>query len=184
MRYSLLRTGYTLLLIALAGCAGAPPPDSAVARAPVIFDSKQTGAIVGEQPRPAVQTFAAPPTMVWSALRKVLLDLEIPVTVENPTTHQIGNPSFYKARRMAGEPMETFIDCGMGMVGPKAASYRIYMSLLTTITSDGKSTTAQTMLLPVGQDMSGGAADRISCTTNGKFERLMLERVKSALGTP
>jgi hypothetical protein len=175
---------YTLLLLVLAGCAGAPPPDSAVARAPVIFDSKQTGAVVGEQPRPTVQTYTAPPAMVWTAIRKVLLDFEIPVTLENPTSHQIGNPSFYKTHRLAGESIEGFIDCGMGMVGPKAASYRIYMSLLTTVTSDGKTTTAQTMLVPVGQDMSGGAADRISCTTNGKFERLMLDHVKSALGTP
>jgi hypothetical protein len=174
-----------VVVVVVCACAGSPSPDTSVARPPVIFESRETGTLLGEQPHPSVQVFSAPPTMVWNALRKVHLDLEIPVTVDNPVAHQIGNASFAKSRRLAGQPMESFIDCGNGMDGPKASSYRIYMSLLTTVTSDGKgTTTAQTMLIPTGQDMSGGAADRIPCATNGKFEQLFLGRVKSALGTP
>jgi hypothetical protein len=77
--------------------------------------------------------------------------------------------------------MTEFVDCGNGMTGPKAASYRIYMSLLTDVIPDGQGgTRVQTTFVPLGQDMQGNSTDRIACGTTGRLEALFLERVKAA----
>jgi hypothetical protein len=175
----------TLLLIALASCAGGPRYSEEVPpRQPTIFTDPSTGTLLGEHPRAVAATLASPPGVTWLAVKKVYSELEIPVTVENPGVHQIGNQNFYKTRQLGGRSMTDFVDCGNSMTGPKAATYRIYMSLLTDVIPDGKGgTKVQTTFIPMGQDMSGASADRIVCATTGRLEALFLERVKAGLGT-
>lgn len=173
-----------VLLLLVAGCAsGGPPPEESVTRQPVIFTSPETGTLLGEKPRAAQMTFAAEPAAVWFAVKKAYLDLDIPVPVENTAGRQIGNPNFYKMRQIGGRPMTDFVDCGMGITGPKAASYRIYISMLTMVIPDGKGgTNVQTTFVPSGLDMSGTSSDRITCGTTGRFEQFFLQRVNANLG--
>lgn len=176
---------HVVLLIVLDGCASASRPEEPLSRPQAIYESRETGVLVGEADRPLVVTIDAPPGTVWAAIRKAHDAFMIPVTVENPAAHQIGNVSFYKTRLLAGQPMTSFIDCGAGMQGPKAATYRIHMSLLTVLTADGSGkTTVQTTFVPVGQDLSGGASDRIPCGSNGRFERLFLDQVIAMIAKP
>ena len=123
---------------------------------------------------------AAAPATVWFAVKKVYADLDIPVVVENPSARQIGNPNFFKMRQIGGRSMTEFVDCGTGMTGPKAATYKIYISLLTMVIPDGKGgTTVQTTFVPTGQDMTGASTDRIPCGTTGRFEQFFLDRIKA-----
>jgi hypothetical protein len=172
------------LLIALAGCASAsPPPDDTTSRQPVIFSSAETGTMYGEKPVATSLKIAAAPATVWIAVKKVYTDLDIPVVVENPGARQIGNQNFFKMRQFAGRPMTEFVDCGSGMTGPKAATYKIYMSLLTMVIPDGKGgTTVQATFVPTGQDMGGTSSDRIPCATTGRLEQFFLDRVNVTLG--
>jgi hypothetical protein len=78
--------------------------------------------------------------------------------------------------------MEGFIDCGSGMSGRKAATYRIYISLLTTVLGDDNGgTKVQTMLIPVGQDISGNSSDRIHCGSSGRFEKFFFDAVNAKI---
>lgn len=178
---------HVLLLILLTGCASVPAvegSDSAARQAP-IFQSAETGTLYGERPIAAKTQIAAPPPTVWLAVKKVYADLDIPVTVENVPGHQIGNTNFYRSRQFAGEQMNTLVDCGSGMTGPKASSYRIYMSLLTDVNPDGKGgTLLQTTFGAAGQDVSEGSSDRILCGTTGRLEQLFLNKVKETIGVP
>src|SRR2546423_5780984 len=103
-----------IFLVALGACASNGPPAEATPRQSQIFQGEQ-GVIVGDKPRASSTTIPLPPATVWTAVRKVYLDLEIPVTVELPSAHQIGNNNFARSRTLAGRPMETLIDCGRGM---------------------------------------------------------------------
>jgi hypothetical protein len=172
-----------VLLCALCGCASAATTsENTIAKQAVIFSSDQ-GTILGERPRASVATIAAAPAAVWLAAKKVFADLDVPLIVENTSTHQMGNPNFYKSRMFAGEPMSQLVDCGSGMTGPKASTYRIYISLLTSIATDGKGgTTVQTTFVPMGQDISAGSADRIPCGSTGRFEANFLDRIQKTLG--
>jgi hypothetical protein len=84
---------------------------------------------------------------------------------------------------MAGEQMQNLVDCGSGMTGLKASSYRIYMSLLTNVIPDGKGgTTVQATFVPMGQDVMQGSSDRIPCGSTGRLEQMLLAKVKEAIG--
>jgi hypothetical protein len=172
-----------ILLCALGGCASAgTTSENTTAKQAAIF-SGDAGTIFAERPRAAIVTIAAPPATVWLAAKKVFADLDVPLVVENTSTHQMGNPNFFKSRQFGGEPMAQLVDCGSGMTGPKAATYRIYMSLLTSIATDGKgATTVQTTFVPMGQDVSGGSSDRIPCGTSGRLESLFAERIRVIVG--
>jgi hypothetical protein len=174
-----------LFLLALGGCATASPPldDTTPRQATILSGDRNSGTIYAERPRAVGMTIVAPPAAVWLATKKTYADFEIPLQVENPTTHQMGNANFFKSRQLAGRPMVEFVDCGSGMTGPKAASYRIYMSLLTEMVTDGKGgTQIQTTFVPMGQDMSGSATDRIPCGSTGRFEQFFLDHVRSQIG--
>lgn len=175
-----------LLLVLLTGCATAGTAATGSDSAPrqqAIFTSPQTGTLMSEAARATKTEIDAPPATVWLAVKKVYADLEIPVTLENPPGHQLGNPKFNKSRQMGGQRMTDFVDCGSGLTGPNAASFRIFMSSLTDVIADGKGgTTLQTTFTASGQDVTGGSSDRIPCGSSGRFEMLILNRVKAALG--
>jgi hypothetical protein len=180
----MLRSSLIALLV-LAACA--PPPSTegndSTPKQAAIFTSSETGMMMGDRPRAVTANFTAAPPAVWLAAKKVYADLEVPVTVESTASRQIGNSNFFRSRQFAGQAMTQFVDCGSGMTGPKAASYRIYMSLLTEVIPDGKGgTVARTTFVPMGQDLSGGSSDRIPCGTSGRLELLVLDKIKAALG--
>ena len=170
-----------LFLLALCGCASAGSTSETSNSTPkqaALYSSPETGMLLAERPRASSATIAAPPATVWLAVKKVYADWEIPLSVENPSTHQIGNQNFYKSRQIAGKPMTEFVDCGSGMIGPKASTYRIYISLLSDVMTDGNGATKmQVTFVPMGQDVAGGSSDRIPCGTTGRLEQLMLDRV-------
>jgi hypothetical protein len=172
-----------VLLCALCGCASAGTTSENTAGKQAAIFSGEGGTIFADRPRATAATIAAPPASVWLAAKKVFADWDVPLVVENTSTHQMGNPNFFKTRQFAGEPMAQLVDCGSGMTGPKASTYRIYISLLTSIATDGKgSTTVQTTFVPMGQDVSGGSTDRIPCGTSGRLEALFVDRIKQTLG--
>jgi len=174
-----------LLLLALCGCAtaGADPDDTTPRQATILAGDASNPTLLAERPRAVGTSITAAPAAVWLAAKRVYADFEIPLAVENPTAHQMGNPNFYKSRQMAGQPMTEFVDCGSGMTGPKASTYRIYMSLLTDIVTDGQGgTKIQTTFVPMGQDLTGSATDRIVCASTGRFEKLFLDRVQAVIG--
>ncbi|HEX8942372.1 MAG TPA: hypothetical protein VF785_04485 [Gemmatimonadaceae bacterium] len=175
-----------LLLLALCGCASGGTSSESSNTTPkqaAIYSSPETGVLLAERPTASSATIAAPPAAVWLAVKKIYADWDIPVTVENPSTHQIGNPNFSKSRQMAGKSMTDFVDCGSGMTGPKSATYRIYSSLLTDVMTDGKGgTKVRVTFVPMGQDVAGGSADRIPCGTTGRLEQLLLGQVQASVG--
>lgn len=168
----------TFIAVVLCGCASANTAEQ-VGRPPTMKVSQEAGAVIGEAPIASTIAIAAAPTMVWVAVKKTYSAFEIPVTVENPALHQLGNPDFNKTRTLAGQPMATLVDCGIGNAGPNAARYRIYISLLTNVSADGAGgTKVQLGFVANGRDVAGNSTETVSCATNGRFEKIFLDRVK------
>ena len=174
------------LLLLACGCASAGTPSAEpTARQPTILVDPKVGTIMGERPRSESATIAAPPAVVWTAAKKVYAALGVQLTVDDPAAHQLGNPNFYASRQFAGQPMTKFVDCGNGMTGQKAATYRIYMSLLTTVESDGGSgARVHTTFVPMGQDVTEGSTDRIACGSKGTLEQYVLEQIAATAAKP
>jgi hypothetical protein len=171
------------LLVVLCGCASAGTPEDTSSRPEAIFTGDSRGTIMTDASRPLVATIQASPAIVWEVTKKIYAEFEVPVTLDKPAAHQLGNTSFYKMRQMGGKPLQDLVNCGMGMDGPKAAKYRVYMSLVTNVSGDGKGgTTIQTTLVASGVDISASAgSDRVQCGSSGVLEYLINEKVTAAL---
>ncbi len=171
------------LLLFLAACASGNSGETYTPKQATIYaGDASTARLDADKPRASMMNIAAPVTAVWAAAKQAYASLGIPVTFENPSGHQMGNQNFYKSREMGGESMTLFVDCGSGMIGAKAASYRIYMSLLTDIRADDKGgTLVQMTFSALGQDLSGDSSDRIPCGTTGHLEQTLLDRTKAAV---
>jgi len=176
---------FGLLILASACASSGTTVEDTTPKQAAIFQSAETGTLLADRPRATAITVAATASNVWLAVKSVYGEMDIPVVVDNPSAHQLGNTNFFKTRVIAGQPMTQFVDCGSGMTGPKAATYRIYISLLTLVTPNANGgTTVQTTFVPMGQDVSAGSSDRIPCGSTGRFEQLFLDRVKATLGKP
>ena len=139
----------------------------------------------GERPRASVLEVPVAPARAWPAVKQAYLTLGIDVVVDNPVAHQLGNTSFWKQRVIGKYRMSEFVECGQSMTGAKADTYRIYMSLLTMVNSDGAGgTRLQTTLTAAGQDVAGGSADRIPCGSTGRLEMLINESARGGLPKP
>ena len=179
------RVVLTLLLCACATGRSSIETTNSTTKQAIIYNGPETGLLLAEHPRASAAMIASPSSMVWLASKKVFADWDIPLTTESPSTHQLGNVNFSKARQIAGKPMAKFVECGNGLNGPKAATYRIYISLLTDVIPDGPNgTKLQTTFAPMAQDVAGGGSDRIPCGSTGLLEQLFIESVKANLVKP
>ncbi len=172
------------LLILICGCASSGNSGEAYTPKPsVIYAGDRSNArLEADKAHASTATIAAPPAVVWTAVKQAYTSLEIPIGIENPAAHTLGNQNFYKSRSMGGESMTAFVDCGQGMTGAKAASYRIYMSLITNVSGDANGgTLVQVTFSALGQDVTEGSTDRIPCGTTGRLEQLVLDRTKAAV---
>lgn len=121
------------LLVLSAACAS---PGVATQHPPTILAPDSRGNLrleTGEGASAVSDSIDAPYATVWGVLKQVYAALDVPVTLENPGTRQIGNTHFWKSRRFAGHAMTDLVNCGNGVTGPRAADFRIYMSLITRV---------------------------------------------------
>lgn len=124
---------------------------------------------------------AKSPAATSAAVRAAYANIGVLVTIDERNGARIGNADFYRVRTFAGKSMPELLSCGTGMTGPNAASYRIYMSLITTVEADGKGgSTARVQFSATAQNIAGGTSnDRVSCGSTGVLEQLLLTKIAS-----
>jgi hypothetical protein len=185
MRARASRSGVVLgvlLLAATASCI-APVPGAAPSggQRTVLVDN---GRAYQTTTMPASEAeFAAPATRVWTALEGAYRALGIPVVLNDPRNHHIGNTNFFRSRRMDGQPLSRYADCGNSPEGPRADNSRVYFSMVTSLTIvDSTHTRLNTSVSPVAVDLSGEDNDRVTCGTTGELEKLLYSTVNRELG--
>lgn len=185
---SFRRVAIPLALVVLtAGCASSGgttggAPAATGARAPAqatIYQGADQVTMYADAPRASVRSFEADPAKVFAAVKQTFADFSIPVTVDNPTTRQIGNPDFYRTRQFMGKNMVQLVSCGSSMTGPNAATFRIFMSLMVSVAPDGKGKTdAGVTFVASARDMAGGnSVDRLPCGSSGIVDQLFLDQL-------
>ncbi len=170
----------TITALSLTACASRQPVAATGGpRQQMIFSGPETPTVLADPARALSVTIDKPADVVWNAVKQVFIEFEVPLTVENTTTRQLGNGDFFRTRRFADKAMPQLVTCGAGITGPNAASYRIFMSLLTKVEANARGgTTVSTTFVSSARDMSGGtAADRLPCGSTGALERLLMARV-------
>ena len=71
---------------------------------------------------------------IWRVVGGVYAELDIPVDYTRPASMEIGNQG-YRATRIDGDRMNTFLDCGADLSGPLASRYEITLAVMTRVTA-------------------------------------------------
>ena len=168
-----------LVLAAAAGCASSGTQTPATQRTVAVADGQ---VLQASEVRGSAQQFDAPAPQVWTALEGAYKSLGIDVSVNDPSTHRMGNTQFHATNRFNGQPLSAYADCGIGPTGPRANGSRVYFSVITTVTAvDATHTRLSTDVEPVAVDMTGTTNARLTCGTTGQMESDLYDRVKATL---
>lgn len=128
-----------------------------------------------------VRTLDVASETVWSVVGGVYAQMEIPVEESDPRVMQLGTPG-YAARRIEGDRMNTFVDCGSNLAGPMANQYDITLAVVTKLTSKGpESTEILTMVDAYGRPRAV-SGNPIHCQSRGVLEQRVAQRIAEALG--
>lgn len=90
-------------------------------------------------------TVAFPLEQVWRAMPAVFDSLEVPVGRVDPVEHVFGNEGVRIRKRIGGEAISKYFDCGTTQIGPNADSYDVMLILLTTLRPGPANTTIITI---------------------------------------
>jgi hypothetical protein len=146
-----------------------------------VSDGPVTIEILNE-PGVGARTVPAPIDAVWDVLSEVYERLEIPVAVRLPEQRVLGNRGF-RARRIEGKRLSTYLDCGRGMTSvPYADEYAVTMLALTQLSrAEAGGTRVETTVdgRAKPQAVSG---NQLHCASRGSLEQRVAQLVVELLG--
>jgi hypothetical protein len=160
-----------------------PPPATNVSTLSVGFRDSDAQDAVDLRHQPDVAETAVPArlTEVWGVLPSVFEQLEIDVARVDAGAGVMGNPG-YRARRVEGERMSRWLDCGRGLIRANADEYDVTLSVIVQLlpAADGL-TTVRTTVDAYARDRSLNAGS-VHCISWGHLERRVGELVQQRLG--
>ena len=186
-----MRRALPLAVLALAACASAavPPPDSgAQARRATWANTSQGYEIMADRAQPmAARPVDAGPALVWSAVQRAYADLNIPVSMNDPSTMTVGNGGMDLRQKLNGEPLNTYLDCGTTTAGVVANVYRVHLTVWSRVTPGpaGAGSQLQTTVSATARN-PGSSSAPVRCASTGRLEQLIQNQTLRAiaLGTP
>lgn len=175
-------------LLLLAGCASGGSSPSIGSRDRTIVGgidarSRDGAAMITTQGTGTIDT---PVAATWEqlrpAIRRAYETVGIEVKHEDPRKREIGNLDFWKQRSLQNQRLSRFVSCGTGFTGPNADSFRVYFSVVTTVTpAEGGGSVLRTAVVATAADIASGSPDRVVCETTGALEALIARNVKAGL---
>ena len=123
---------------------------------------------------------AATPIAVWATLETVFETLDIETPTVDARSLSLGNAG-YRARRIEGRRMSTYLRCGNNIGRANADQYEVTLQLMVRLLeAPGGGTTVSTQIdaYARSQTASGTA---IHCTSRGTLERRIVELVREEL---
>jgi len=159
-----------VVTVTLAAPLGAQPSGVRLPgyQAAMSFDS---GGVSIALPVPARESFLA--------TRQVLFELGIPAPTADSARGYLINGRFIKARNLAGSPLSTYLNCGLGLTGPNADTFRVTMAVAAFVTAASPTTSRLRVLLLAGAESTEGVSkSAVACSTSGVLENRILQNVK------
>jgi hypothetical protein len=126
----------------------------------------------------------APMPRVWAVLPEVYQDIGLRGTAD-ATIRTVSSGSVSFTRRMLGEPVTRFFDCGRGQFGADiAATHTIHLTVRTTVQPGDtpESSKLETVAQAYARNNDGANALLAQCHTKGVLESFIALRVMEKLG--
>lgn len=171
------------------GCASGPSGEGNSAETVPIADETRVMMRIGgagavemfTEPGVGARTIAVAPELAWRVLGGVYGEMGIPVTASNPQAMQLGNPA-YNARRVGGQRMNSYIDCGSDLSGPLANQLEITLTISTKLTAKGEGATEVLTTLDAWGEPRAVSGNPMHCQSRGVLELEIAQAVAEALG--
>jgi hypothetical protein len=176
-----MRRYLPLAALLLLGCAAQPPGASSPAERQTVVVSTDMGNIEIERftdTRGTNHRIPAATDAVWHVLVDAYGEMQIALgTVDRPNG-TLGNTRLIATRTLAGQRLSRFFSCGSTATGsPVADSYRMEISVLTTVREDAPDTSLlQTQLRATGYP-HGPSSSPVQCASTGNFEERLARMV-------
>lgn len=143
-------------------------------RSPVWLDTTGQARVLG-----------APRDRVLAAVDTALQSLGIPLDVRMPSAGLVGTGRLKTQRRLGGERISRWLDCGVGVRGATADVYQVSLALLGMVRQVHADSVELRVALAAGaQDFSGPLGDPISCSSTGALEERVFAAVAARLKAP
>jgi hypothetical protein len=181
-----MRTALTCLLAAahLSGCASAPAETATPGRRGEQMVRAGNGAyemslVLNRADAVFTDTIALDPLRAWAELPHVFGALGLPINAANAGTKELGVVA-HTPRRIEGQRVSTFLDCGTGPTGTMYAdSYQVHLWVASRILegAGAGASRVQTIVRANARprDTSG---EPLACTSRGRLERRVLELLR------
>lgn len=127
----------------------------------------------------------APPGRTFAAVRHVLEELDLSFTAADSVNGVFYKPPFTTSRRILGNRMSWALNCGEGLTGPNADSYRIHMAYAVFLEPTVDQRTRIGIALASGANTTEGTSTRpVHCASTGAFEQEIAMRVRARAQVP
>lgn len=185
----LVLLAFAVVWAAASGCTSVPTQRDGAPAAPAFGEHRQVVRVGGYAPvdlytEPSIRKFTvdADPKAAWGVLGHTYDQLGIPIEYADPGSSGLGNPGFL-ARRIDGDRMAAFLDCGSDFAGPLANQHDITLTVVTTLAPAGPESTEVTTLVDAWCRPRAVSGNQLHCTSKGVLERRIAESVAEALRT-
>ena len=112
-----------------------------------------------------------PAGRVYNAVLAAFSELKISADVRDSAAGRVETNVFHRRGDLGGKQISTYLECGDGITGPYADSYRVYMIVLTTIVPKGPDRSAlRSVLLGGAVNVAEGARQPMACESSGRWE--------------
>jgi hypothetical protein len=182
MRFVFLALPAVLILVGCAtGSSAGNPLIGSGAQAPASDNPTGTG---GEFHLPADMVTAslevpASADAAWPALKAVYQELKIPTPEVSEPARTVRNLRFVVSRRLGGERLSRYLDCGRSASGLNADTHRLELEIASRVVPVGpRESRIDTEITGIGVNMEGTSNNRVLCTSNHQLELRIAERVR------
>ena len=114
-------------------------------------------------------TVDAPRETLWPLLPVVYEELGLPAPAADRSIWTVAVQNHMISRRLGDVRMSELIDCGRGLTGAHADSYRIRLSVRTWLEAVGTGTKVVTRVEPTATSVEGRAGS-FACSSRGELE--------------
>lgn len=130
----------------------------------------------------ARDTISAPMGETFAAVRAVYGALKLPREWADSANGQLGTRRTRATYQLGGERLSVYFNCGQGITGANADTWRLTIAMVTFLqpAGDGR-TRLGTGAVAEAQDMSGTSTEPAMCGSTGLLEARILKDVRARL---
>ena len=178
-------SGLILLFVCVSACAsggaGAPSaPGALPANRGFDGGTSVAGGFTNRASSMRDSVVLEPRNRIWSVLPDVFRRLEIETPTVDAGSYTIGNPGS-RVVRIAGTRLSTFLDCGVGILGPNADRYEVNLQLMVQLGSYPTGGTLVRTTLDAYARPRDTSGDPLHCASQRTLEARIMQMIEAEL---